>query len=105
MKKYRVVFTPTAQLHALRDAEFIALDSVANAVDWYEGLVKAVHSLDTMPGRWGAARESQYLHEELRQYIYKSHRIIFQIDEPAGIVYVLYIRHAARRAIGEMEEE
>ena len=54
-----------------------------------------------MPGRCSQARESATLGLDLRHYIYHSHRIIFRIEEEAGIVRILHVRHAARRAIGE----
>ena len=42
---------------------------------------------------------------ELRQYIFKSHRIIFSVDDKAKIVRILYVRHGSMRAIGESESE
>jgi plasmid stabilization system protein ParE len=105
VKHYRIVFTPTAKLHALQAAEFISHDSVTYAIRWYEGLLKAINSLQTMPGRCGLARESEHFPDELRQYIYHSHRVIFRIDDASGLVYILHIRHAARQAIGEDQED
>jgi plasmid stabilization system protein ParE len=42
---------------------------------------------------------------DLRHYIYRSHRIIFRIEEEVGIVRILHVRHAARRTIGQPDEE
>lgn len=100
---YEVLFTPTARLEALTAAEYIAAHSPANAVRWYEGLEHAILCLDTFPERCPRAPESDFLHEELRHYIYKSHRIIFRIEEDAKIVRILHVHHSARRAIGESD--
>ena len=40
----------------------------------------------------------------LRQLIYKSHRIVFRVNRQQQRVAVLYVRHAARRTIGETVE-
>jgi plasmid stabilization system protein ParE len=104
VKKYTVVFHRRAHNEALEAAKYIAEDSPLNAARWYEGLEKAIESLRTMPRRCGIAPESAFLGVELRQLVYKSHRIIFQIHEISKIVRVLHVRHGARRWIGEPPE-
>ena len=101
MNSYQVLFTPTARKQALAVVDYISADSPDSAARWYAGLVSAVSSLDIMPNRCGRALESDYLGEELRQYIYGSYRIVFRVEEDAAIVRLLFIRHAARRALGE----
>jgi hypothetical protein len=58
-----------------------------------------------MPGRCGSAREQTYLEEDLRQLVFKSHRIVFrrrfEIDKPQKTVWVLWVHHAKRRSVGE----
>jgi plasmid stabilization system protein ParE len=105
LTRYQVILTPTARQHALEITEWIADRSPANAARWYVGLESAVNSLDFMPSRRARALESDYLGEELRQYVYGSYRIIFRIEEEAAIVRVLYVRHAPRRAIGEPADD
>jgi plasmid stabilization system protein ParE len=105
VKTYLVLFDPEAQDEAFEAAAYIARRSSTNAVKWFAGLEKAIESLSTMPGRCSRARESATLGIDLRHYIYHSHRIIFRIEEEAGIVRVLHVRHAARRAIGEPEDD
>ena len=51
-----------------------------------------------------AWREAKYLNADLRQYIFKSHRIIFIVDQPSMDVRILYIRHASMRAVGEPDD-
>jgi len=53
--------------------------------------------------RCSYAREREYLEEELRQLVYKSHRVVFYVDKANSTVYVLSVRHGRRRAVGEPE--
>ena|ERR1700722_6556697 len=96
---------PAALRGALSAAQRIAKDSPANAARWFERLNEAVDSLDLFPHRCGRARESDFLRLDLRQYIYGSYRIVFSIEEEAKIVRILYIRHGAQRAIGEITSD
>ena len=57
------------------------------------------------PERCAFAREREYLDEDLRQLLFKSHRIVFTVEKKKKLVYVLYIRHASRRAVGETAED
>jgi plasmid stabilization system protein ParE len=98
---YDVLFTPAARVQALAAAEYIARSSPRNAARWYEGLEKAILSLELFPHRCGAARENEFSGEDLRQFIYKSHGVIFRIEERPKTVHILHVRHAAQRAIGE----
>jgi plasmid stabilization system protein ParE len=101
VKTYRVIFQADARNEALRAAEYIAKNAPLNAIRWYEGLEEAVESLSFMPHRCGIAPETRYLGAEYRHYIYKSHRVIFRIDEKERTVRIIHVRHGARRAVGE----
>ena len=105
MKPYEIRFDPDAENEALDAAQYIARRHPMNAEKWYSGLEKAINSLKIMPQRSAKARESDFVGEDLHQYIYKSHRIIFRIEEDARVVRILHIRHASQRAIGESETE
>lgn len=71
--------------------------SPAAARDWYEGLLRAIRSLEEMPHRCGAAPEDDVLRAEIRQLLYRDHRILFWLGEEARTVHVLHVRHGARR--------
>lgn len=106
MKTYAVVFDPHAQEEALEAAAYIALHSPTNAAKWYAGLVKAIKSLDILPTRCAVAPEAHFLGEELHHYIYKSHRLIFRVEEKTKTVRVLHVRHGAMQPLGkEVQEE
>lgn len=106
MKRYAVEMDSDASREAIEAAFYISQFSPINAQRWYEGLHEAIESLKRMPNRCALARENQFLRgRELRQYIYKSYRIIFHVNDTARVVRILHIRHSARRAIGESDEE
>ena len=98
---YRVEFADRAS----RDLEILykeknAAESHA-AARWYNGLEEAVYGLASFPLRCPVAPEARKTKRKLRQLLYgkKPHvyRIIYEIDERRHIVWVLTIRHAARR--------
>jgi plasmid stabilization system protein ParE len=103
--KYKVELTPTAESELWQAFEYIHRRAPLNAARWLKGIYKAIDSLELFPTRCGTARESQYLNADLRQFIFKSHRIIFAIDDKAKTVRILYIRHGSMRAIGESHDE
>ena len=107
MKKYRVVVTPEAETGIRESFLYIYERSPVNAARWLQGMWKQIDTLERFPERCSYAREQEYLDDELRQLIFKSHRIVFRVEKPRSIVYVLYVRHAGRLAIGErkLEEE
>ena len=61
--------------------------------------------MEQFPERYAYARERDYLKENLRQLIFKSHRVVFQADKKADTVYVLDVRHSRRLAVGEQVGE
>jgi plasmid stabilization system protein ParE len=99
--KYEVVISPRAE-DAIRSAfRYIAERAPMNAERWLHGLYSSISTLETFPKRCSLARENEYFDEELRQLIYKSHRVVFYIEEDIRIVRVVYFLHAKQRAVGE----
>jgi plasmid stabilization system protein ParE len=96
---------PLAEREILEAFDYIYERSPLNAERWRDGLQAAIRSLDHLPTRCGQARELHTLGRPLRQLLYKSHRVIFEIDEASRTVRVISVRHAARRPIGESPEE
>ena len=72
----------------------------ATAARWYNGLEKAVFTLERYPARCPVAPEGKRAGRRLRHLLYgkKPHvyRVIYEIDEPNKLVRVLTIRHGAR---------
>jgi toxin ParE1/3/4 len=100
---YRVEFAA----RAARDLEILyveknVLESQA-ATRWYNELEEAVFALATHPNRCPAAPEAAKLKRKLRHLLYgkKPHvyRVIYEIEEKQQTVWVLTIRHGARRKL------
>src|SRR5215469_13050890 len=92
---------------AARDLEFLYLEKNAAesqaAARWYNGLERAVYTLESYPYRCPAAPEARKLKRKLRHSLYgeKPHvyRIIYEIDELRRTVWVFTIRHGARQGL------
>jgi len=92
---------------AARDLEILYVEKNAAeshaAARWYNGLEQAVDALATYPNRCPVAREARRAKRKLRNLLYgkKPHvyRVIYEVDEGRQAVWVLTIRHGARRKI------
>ena len=90
---------------AARDLETLYMEKNAaesqTASRWYEGLEEAVYALARYPRRWPLAPEARRIRRKLRHLLYgkKPHvyRIVYEIQEQTQTVWVITIRHAARR--------
>ena len=96
---YRVIFRVEAQHDAIDAVLYLrehASPAVARA--WHAGLVDAIRSLESLPKRGAPAREHRLFPDhDLRQLIYKSHRIIYTVV--GQDVHVLHIRHGRQDAL------
>jgi toxin ParE1/3/4 len=95
---YRVELTERAARDLRRVHRTINAEGSAQAHDWFNGLEKAVFSLDEHPARAPVIPEDasqRHLLYGRRPNIY---RIIYAIDESSRVVTVLHIRHGARKA-------
>jgi len=96
---------------AVRDLETLYLEKKAAESDaaarWYNGLEQAVYKLESHPYRCPLAPEARRRKRKLRHLLYgkKPHvyRIIYEVDEPRQTIWVLAIRHGARRKIGPFD--
>ncbi|HKP86567.1 MAG TPA: type II toxin-antitoxin system RelE/ParE family toxin [Blastocatellia bacterium] len=101
---YRVDISPSA----LQDAEdayvWVKEHAPSRAGAWYEGLLKAIYSLENLPTRCSIAPESKDIGITIRQLLYSKkgsvYRILFAVghDDATGedVVRVFRIRHSAR---------
>ena len=93
---YNVIVTPAAEYDIAEGFAYIQARSPENSERWLRGLYKLVHKLETLPKRCGRAREADDFGLDLRQLVFKSHRIVFRIDDAAGEVRVIRVIHGAR---------
>ena len=101
MKKYEVIVSPEAQAAILTAFRYIHERAPQNAERWLRNLYSCIGTLESFPGRCASARERKYFEEELRQLVFKSHRIIFHLDKKNRTVRVVYLVHVRQRTIGE----
>ena len=105
MKKYSVELTTTAERQLREASHYIYERSPLNAGRWLNGIRDAIRTLETLPTRCGIAPESKFVDAELRNLLFKSHRIIFEVDEPTHSVRILYVRHGNMRPAGEPQRK
>lgn len=105
MKTYEVSVAPEAEAGIISAFQYIDEGSPENAAKWLRALYRAIATLETSPKRCALARESEYFADTFRQLVFKSHRIIFRIDESEKLVRVLYVRHGSQRTVGEIGDE
>jgi toxin ParE1/3/4 len=100
---YRIELTA----RAVRDLEILYLEKNASespdAARWYNGLEQAVYTLETHPNRCPSTLEARKAKRQLRHLRYgaKPHvyRVIFEVDQRRHNVWVLTIRHGARKPL------
>jgi len=96
---FQVNITETARIEAEKYAQFIldnSNDSIASN-QWWDGLLDAILSLETLPARCPFIPEDAGLEFQVRQLLYHSHRVLFRVQP--GIVHILRVYHASRRPI------
>ena len=97
MKRYRINIHRDAESELRAAFEYIRAEAPRNAAAWLSGLYGAIASLEYMPQRCSFAREREELDVDVRQIVFRSHRILFTIEK--GSVLVLHIRHARRNTL------
>lgn len=103
--KYTVEITPIASSDIQSAFRYIHDRSPVNAEKWLRGIYKVISALEDFPHRGGIAPEATYLGENIRHRVFKSHRIIYWVDEGKKLVHILHVRHGSRRALGESDDE
>lgn len=77
-------------LHGIR--AFIAASHPANAERYIQKIVAAMERLRTLPNAWPVARTLRW--RGVRHIPIGSHRVIFRVNEKAGVVDVFGVAHA-----------
>jgi plasmid stabilization system protein ParE len=103
VKRYEVIVTPEAEAGIVSAFDYISERSPENAAKWLRGLYREIDSLETVPERCSLARENEYLEGTFRQLLFKSHRIIFRVEQVEKIVRVLYVRHGRQKTVGDRD--
>jgi toxin ParE1/3/4 len=96
---YRVELTARADRNLRRLYRRIHAEESAQARVWFNGLERAVLSLDEHPGRRPETPETATLRHLLYGAKPDTYRIIFKTDERSHVVTVLHIRDGARKPL------
>ena len=99
-KKFNVKITLSAQNDIEEIWQYIAVDSVKNAIKFIDELEKLIFSLELFPKRNPFIPENQILHTEYRHLIHQNYRIIYRISK--STVYILRIIHGYRLLTSDM---
>ena len=94
-----VKLMPRAQRDLVLLYDYISATDSAAAFRWYQGLRKAILSLEQHPRRCPMIPENKQLRHLL--YGQKPHvyRVLYRVLERKKLVEVLHIRHSARRRL------
>ena len=72
---FETILMPEAQDGIRRSFNDIHERAPLNAIRWLQGLQRQIATLERLPERLPFAREREYLGQELRQLVFKSHRV------------------------------
>ena len=92
---YLVELSTRAEQDLNHIAQRISAGESAAAVRWFDGLDKAISTLESFPRRCPIIPESKKTKQGLRHLLYGAMRIIYEIDEERELVTVIAVRHSA----------
>lgn len=103
--RHQIILQPEAYDGMEAAYTYIEEQSPDRAHQWANGLIEAINSLETFPGRCPIAPESEHFSQEIRQLLYGRgsgiYRVLFTIVGDA--VSVLHIRHGAQDTLKPAE--
>lgn len=106
---HRIVIQPRAERDIREAARFILEESKsrAKALKWAQSVRAEINTLQTNPERCPVDVDSDAYGREVRVLLFGRrrgvYRILFVIE--GGVVYVLTVRHSARRSLREEMEQ
>ena len=94
---YTVHITPEAQADLNGIFAYISEDTPRNAQRLINKLLEEIDGLNMLPYRYRPPRTGRKQSEFVRSMPVGNYLVKYQIDEAAGAVFVLTVRHGARR--------
>ena len=92
---YRVELTADAKGELDAIVAYIAADAPSRALSWLERFRELVSTLAQHPERCAVASEARLVDFPVRPLLYGNYRVLYTVTD--STVYVLHVRHAARR--------
>jgi plasmid stabilization system protein ParE len=100
---YHVALADSASADADAIYNHIVETAPSRGDEWFEKLMTCLYSLDKMPRRCPLAREAKKAKREIRCLLFgrrrNVYRILYEVDEAKRTVWILHIRHGARRDV------
>ena len=94
---YSVRITPRALADLERAFEWIGKDSPQNAASMITRLLDAIDGLNILPHRFDVPRTGRVRGRQVRSMPVRPYLVRYRIDEARKVVFVLRVRHGARR--------
>ncbi len=102
---FQVIVQPPAEIEIEQAYLRIAAEVPETAAHWYNGLLDAIASLDSLPSRCSLAPENAVFEYEIRHLLYgrkgRRYRVLFTVVDET--VHVLHFRHWAQRTMAASE--
>lgn len=97
---YRVELTARAERDLALLYDYIQAETSLTANRWFDGLQRAIFSLERFPFRCAVAPENRNVRSPIRHLLYgrKPHvyRVLFRVWERKRIVAVVHVRYGGR---------
>jgi len=100
---YRVSFAASAEEDLEYLYQWVTAQAPLRGPEWFNGLERAIYSLQKNPHRCPLAPENYQPDDGIRHLLYGKkpnvYRILYQAKRKKNTVQVLHIRHGARRPV------
>ncbi len=93
IKRYKVEISSAAENDIEDITDYIAKDSIIDALRWYELTKDIIVTLAQMPERCPIAVENEAVDQEIRHLVFGNYRVLFTVAHES--VQVLHVRNAA----------
>ena len=104
---YRVGLADSAKVDADAIYKTIVAAATLRGAEWFEKLMDGLYTLENVPYRCPLAREAKKARREIRCLLFGKgrdiYRILCEVDEATRAVWILHIRHGARRDVKARE--
>ena len=95
---YRIRITPRALVDLEGNFEFIVRHSPQNARGMIRRLLDAIDALEFFPHRYDVPRTGKAHGRQVRSMPVRPYLVRYRIDDKLKAVFVLRVRHGARRS-------
>jgi toxin ParE1/3/4 len=94
---YRVNITDRALADLQDIADYIREDSAQNAASMIEQILDAIDDLNFLPGRFRVAGRSRKHGSIVHARVVRPYIVYYRLDDGTRAVFILEVRHGARR--------